>query len=62
MIDIFPTDSRSLLTEALKDVIKEPDIKIQTLPAVFNGRLIETRVAAIMLDSGPVGWSVVLVP
>lgn len=62
VIDIFPPASRQLLTEALKDAIKEPDVKSQTLPAVFNERLIEIRVSAIQMDGGPVGWSVVLVP
>lgn len=62
IIDIFPSASHNLLTEALKDVIKEPDTRTQTFPAVFNERLIETRVSTIRLDGGPVGWAVVLVP
>jgi hypothetical protein len=35
---------------------------VQTLPAVFNERLIETRVSTIRPDDESAGWTVVLVP
>ena len=62
VIDIFPASSQKLLSEALKDAVKEPDTRIQTLPAVFNERLVETRVTTVQLDGEVVGWTVVLVP
>ena len=62
VIDVFPAGSRHLLSEALKDAIKDPDKRIQKLTAVFNERLIETRVTTVQLDGDVVGWTVVLVP
>jgi CheY-like chemotaxis protein len=62
VIDIFPSSSRNLLSEALKDAIKDPETRVQTLPAVFNDRLVETRVSTVQLDGERVGWTVVLVP
>lgn len=62
VIDIFPSGSRNLLSEALKDAVKDPEARVQTLPAVFNERLIETRVSTVKMDGEPVGWAVILVP
>ena len=62
VVDIFPSSSRKLMSEALKDAVKDSETRIQTLPAVFNERLIETRVTTVQLDGEAVGWAVVLVP
>jgi PAS domain S-box-containing protein len=62
VVDIFPNESRTLLSEALKDAVKDPEIRVPTLPAVFSERLIETRVSTIRQDGEPAGWTVVLVP
>lgn len=62
VVDVFPVESRGLLAEALKDAVEDPETRVQTLPAVFNERLIETRVSTIRQDDESAGWAVVLVP
>jgi len=60
--EIFPSGSRNLLKEALRDAFRDPETRVQTLPAVFNERLIETRVSTIRMGGDAQGWAVVLVP
>jgi PAS domain S-box-containing protein len=58
--DLFPSQQRADLTKALKQVVKEPQLKKVSFYATFNHLPTRTTVSPIDFDDSQAGWVVAL--